>query len=232
MELEKSAYKAMQQKEGEHLLESRHFAPPRFFSAPFTHNNVGVHWPSRTIFYVGKIDWRDLPHEMGHAFATLDTPDQADELSFLGWEYALVQFIGADTSSWLEANKDYHLGDEPFEKKATSWKGSKLGDLPSRVRLALLKRLIQAGQKQGIIGETGQPLCVPRVFDAALFHERLTECAKGHFTRARMAESTSVKSGRELEDRIHAISFGEGYGLALKDMLSVLHQMTTEKLTR
>jgi len=123
-----------------------------FFRAPFTNLLIGIAWPTRRILYCGEVRWYDVIHEMGHIFATNDKPYLADEVSFLGWEYALMRHIGASARSWYKGNEDYGLEIEHSYYR--------FGDLPASKRRSYLKTLVKEGQKAGIIDAAGRPLSI------------------------------------------------------------------------
>lgn len=77
--------------------------------APFTHRSLAVAHTRRLILAV-EPDWIEVVHEMGHVFATNQPPARSNELGFLGWEFALVRYLGGGLRAWRDNNRDYCLG--------------------------------------------------------------------------------------------------------------------------
>jgi hypothetical protein len=213
------------EKEWDRLKETRvsHHGPGTrsFHEAPFTGRDLGVHWPSRRVIYHGEVQWVEVIHEMGHAFATPKDPDSTDELDFFGWEYSLVKAIGASEYEWVTHNKDY--GVYGVDEKVQG----EFGDLSPKQQTELLKKLVAKGKELGIIDSRGRPLSVPRVLDMGAIQLSLSERSKEFRSRAKMTAEGPIRSGKDFENMCERNGFAEGYDQAVQDVLSMLYAMTT-----
>ena len=203
-------------KEWDRLKEERLTDRTRtFHEAPFTGKDLGVHWPTRRVIYSGEVAWVEVIHEMGHAFATLQSPDHSDELEFFGWEYALVRFIGASEEAWIEHNRDYGIDD-----------GEEFGGLDATKRTVFLKAQVTKGQELGIIDGRGRPRTVQRTLDIGRIQLELRERSQMFQGQAKKARETPPLNGNAYEKRCEASGFSEGYDQAIQDVMGMLFAMT------
>jgi hypothetical protein len=137
--------------------------------APFT-SNLGIRWYERELYYTSDKQWPEAIHELGHLMMCQKDPNEPiygdvdlieepddpsvtlspkeDEFDFFGWELAVVHYIEAPISRWLESNHNYGVTD-----------GDELSDLsPLRLHRLLAERLEFATAK-GYIDLDGVPLC-------------------------------------------------------------------------
>jgi hypothetical protein len=105
-------FKMVADEDGLALPRSRALIPrdnDQFDIAPATKWH-GVHYGIKTVFVVPeRASANGIIHEMGHVFATLNPPSQADELDFLGWEICLAR-AGGFYRAWSLGNGTYGLG--------------------------------------------------------------------------------------------------------------------------
>lgn len=88
----------------------------RAASAPFTDWDIGTDYEAKVVYVTTCCEPSEvelfatgLIHEMGHAFASPDPPDESDEFKFIGWEVALGRRIGLTDQQFCR--QVYGLGD-------------------------------------------------------------------------------------------------------------------------
>ena len=82
--------------------------------APFS-NDLGVDYEHKLVFAVTGALYENpggVILEMGHVFASLVAPQDADEYDFLGWEFMLARKVGL-VDEWLDSMDDYSIADSP-----------------------------------------------------------------------------------------------------------------------
>ena len=82
-----------------------------FSVAPFA-PGFGVAWEDKIVCYCPEKASDlicGLIHEMGHVFACLKPPPDADEYTFLGWELEVANLIGMSRQAWYKGNADYSV---------------------------------------------------------------------------------------------------------------------------
>lgn len=72
-------------------------------NAPFA-DGLGLDYGAKRVFYNPKV----LRHAALHVFASRRTPEFANELRFLGWEYALARRTGM-VRAWLASSATYRI---------------------------------------------------------------------------------------------------------------------------
>lgn len=125
--------------------------------APFE-EGIGIMWEEKTVYYCKELVQRvvtSVIHEMGHVFASEVMPDEADEMNFFGWEYALSKQIKLHRLAWMNWNRDYNVT-EVYS----------IGDIlkgPNRVRrypvdreefprlAPILKECLRIGHEKGLL---------------------------------------------------------------------------------
>lgn len=123
---------------------------PSFSDAPFSSNDIGVHWRSARVVYAGATLWTEFVHELGHCFASRVGIDDQFEFDFLGWEVALVRELGLDYDAWRHENRYY----------AVTKQGKEFGDLNRNQQDQLVEERIRHGQAIGIVDQEGRVLSV------------------------------------------------------------------------
>lgn len=211
------------QKEWDRLKEERLTDRTRpFHEAPFSSNDLGVHWPSRRVIYSGKVEWVEVIHEMGHVFATTENPEHVDEYDFFGWEYALVKLIGASIDEWVKHNKDYGVTENGY---------SEFGDLSPGKRDELLKQCVAKGKELGIIDGLGRPRPVPRALDMGVIQLALRDRSQMFQSQAKKARETPPLNGNAYEKMCEQAGFSEGYNQAVEDVMRMLSSMTVSPVS-
>lgn len=84
-----------------------------FSVAPFD-PGFGVAWEDKIVCYCPEKAPSlicGLIHEMGHVFACLEPPPDAEEYIFLGWELEVANVIGLSRQAWYKGNADYSVMD-------------------------------------------------------------------------------------------------------------------------
>lgn len=59
-------------------------------NCPFS-DDLGVEWPTKTLFLSGEPNAGKIIHELGHILADEDPPGDSDEFRWLGWEIAVAR---------------------------------------------------------------------------------------------------------------------------------------------
>ncbi len=104
-----------------HLLTEK---PPSWSEAPFT-NGLGVVWDEFKIIATTETPWPHLLHEAGHLVATTERPDAAKEITFLGWEMAVVEHLGLSMKEFQRNNVEYGVTFGPYNELGAIKFGSK-----------------------------------------------------------------------------------------------------------
>lgn len=123
--------------------------------APFT-NDLAVNWEKRQIVYSGdKHPWPHLVHEAGHLLATRFTPENSNELHFLGWEMAFVQHLKLSMEYWHKNNSDYGI-----DQVIDSVRYNNIGSYPydSIEFDQLVAHFVNDAKNRGIVTDSGIPL--------------------------------------------------------------------------
>jgi len=189
-----------------------------FFDATFSVNDLGIHWPSRTIVYAGEVHWWEVVHEMGHTFAQESNPnDCEDEENFIGWEYLLVQMVG-DLQPWLDANEHYSTGD--FE----------LGELEHNEKIAYLEKSILRGQELGIIDKDRKLWAYVRQVKAEEMKEEFIADVGSVEFRLEAVFKKSITNGNDFEERCQMEGFVRGYREAVALALKLLDKAVVTPL--
>jgi hypothetical protein len=189
-----------------------------FFEANFSSNDLGIHWPSRTIVYAGKVLWWEVVHEMGHVFAQQVDPNASeDEEEFIGWEYLLVKQVG-DLKPWLEANENFSTGDLD------------LGDLTLGEQIAYLERSVLRGQELGIIGKDRKLWAYARTFKFEEVREELIVSLENIEHRLDAKVKLPVTDGRDFEERCKMEGMVRGYRAALAEVMTLLDRSFTSPM--
>lgn len=193
--------------------------PPRqrgpFYVGPFGDDEVvGIDWAGRRVYYVS-VTWPTLIHEMAHAFAVTDPPDDSDDLEFLGWEWAMVAHIKADKEAWLKSMQYYGLDN-----------GDYLGDLSRKQQLRLLDSKVRACIKKGMVSPKGVPLCAERKVDLHLLLDALSKESARFMRLTEDVMKKPVTTGKMLEERIHADAYSQGY----KDAYSLVERLASSMM--
>lgn len=128
----------------------------RFSFAPFSSNMLGVIWDEKLVCYSGRVSWIEVVHEMGHVFASKLPPNTKgiDEGDFFGWEYRIVETIGASVGEWMVSNRDYGVGD--FD----GGRYDEFGGLSTRRQWDFINMCIEKGIKAGNLDAEERPLSV------------------------------------------------------------------------
>lgn len=126
-----------------------------FSLAPFVSELIGILWSKKDIYYLDD-DLERLPisaliHEMGHVFASTQTPDDAQEFDFFGWELAMADHIGLPRPLWIKENQYYVVTASPSSDC--------LGDLPPAEMEALFKERLDLATANGLLRE-GVPVAI------------------------------------------------------------------------
>ena len=189
-----------------------------FFDAPFTGNDLGIHWPSKTIVYSGKVFWWEVVHEMGHTFAQQVNPnDCEDESDFIGWEYLLVKQVG-DLRPWLEANERFSIGDQD------------LGELTRDEQIDYLENAVLRGQELGIIDKDRKLWAYTRTFKPEEAREELIVSLENLERRLDAKAKLPVIDGRDFEARCKMEGMVQGYRAALAEVLTLLDKSFTSPM--
>lgn len=117
--------------------------------APYT-SGVGVDFDAKAVYYTKGISVVTLLHELGHAFASADRPEDASELDFFGWEFVLAKHLGLE-EEWLDDQVNYSV---PFQDGYSSFRRIPLDDQRS-----LLEASVARGKRLGSIVD-GLPVTV------------------------------------------------------------------------
>jgi hypothetical protein len=80
--------------------------PAAWSEAPFT-SHLGCVWDKFEIHATTETPWPHLLHEAGHLVATTERPDAAKEGTFLGWEMAVVEYLGLSMKEFHRSNAEY-----------------------------------------------------------------------------------------------------------------------------
>ena len=80
--------------------------PASWSEAPFT-SHLGCVWDTFDIIATTETPWPHLLHEAGHLVATTERPDAAKEFTFLGWEMAVVEYLGLSMKEFHRSNAEY-----------------------------------------------------------------------------------------------------------------------------
>jgi hypothetical protein len=121
--------------------------------APFT-GDLAVDWAKRKIlFYGNKHPWPHLVHEAGHLLASKVTPDNSNEISFLGWEVSVVKHLNLSMEYWVKNNSDYGIDEKLY------------ADIGALARVPqdfedYMKKHIDYAKKHKMVSEDGVPLVV------------------------------------------------------------------------
>ncbi len=189
-----------------------------FFPAP-QKEIVGIHWPSRHIYYVGIVHWGSLIHEMGHTFASHNDPESSSEDLFLGWEYQVVRFIGAPLEKWLDYMKDYGTDEGQFE------------DLSARKRRRFIQECVMQARAHGSLDHRWCPRPLGRVFESESLlcsldvdidrqRRRLVDLGK---------RSLEYLSQKDFEDYMHGRGYLNGLKAARAAVRDHLHSGLLER---
>lgn len=95
-------------------------------------------------------------HEMGHVFASRLSPDDSDEWSFFGWEWAVAKKVGLLLKNFILQNKEYLVykpSNSSFNKLVS------FGNLSVSDRRKLLKTATELSIKKKLI-VNGQPVSI------------------------------------------------------------------------
>ena len=126
-----------------------------FDEAPFTIGALGVVYSEKLIVFVPgaqDVNWPALTHEMGHCFASMVKPEQADESSFIGWEFRLARLVGTQ-SEWLPLNSAYVLTEDGYNISHLLEKN------PKRLR-SELKKSVQHSKELGLLDSNLNPIAI------------------------------------------------------------------------
>jgi hypothetical protein len=117
--------------------------------APYTHEDLAVHWSKKIIAYSGEVPWASLVHEMAHVFASgWPPPRWPKEWRFFGWAVAVAKIYGLET--WIRGNKDYNVTDD----------GETMMELRRPKRMALLEERLAFAKSIGLVSSRGRPLSI------------------------------------------------------------------------
>ena len=134
-------------------------ARPGFYENPFINKRFGTHPATKRLLYVDEY-WTGFVHELGHLFATKDTPNEAEEWDFFGWEYCLAKKVG-NTAVWCKNNGEYGIGSLELGMLVTHMMCN-FGTLKPHEKKLVIADRIAAGKKAGIISRAGNPLSIWR----------------------------------------------------------------------
>jgi len=126
-----------------------------FEDAPFISGaGLGVLFKEKLVLYVPgakDVNWSGITHEMGHVFASKEGPQEANEGSFLGWEYRLARLVGTQ-KEWLALNQEYWMNS-----------GETIGGLlksnPKQLR-AELKANVAESKRLGLLDADLNPIAI------------------------------------------------------------------------
>lgn len=77
--------------------------------APFVQYNLGVDYDNKIIYYTDNSHWGHVIHEMAHVFASTKPPSTSDEVSFIGWEFAVTKYLNLNIDEWCNQLSDYMI---------------------------------------------------------------------------------------------------------------------------
>ena len=137
--------------------------PPKLVS-PFS-GDVGCDWDNKIIYYTKDCnDIFEIIHEAGHVFASTLSPNKLkrsfsgiSEYDFLGWEFAMTEFIGLKFSNWLENNKDYSVSENPA---VNSDDVIDVKYMSKEITNVLYLERLNAAKVLGLVSKNNIPLCV------------------------------------------------------------------------
>jgi hypothetical protein len=192
---------------------------PKFYPSP-QDSDLGVDWCGRRVIVSGKVCWIDVLHELGHAFAVEESPEDIDDDNvFLGWEYAMVKHIGADSEFFRTQNQYYVLEN-----------GDYLGDFSKSRQIRILEGQVRKCIKAGMVSSGGVPLCKPRIVDTQKILARMRQL-RG--TASQVALETSrrpVTNGKDFESRVHVTAYAEGFRDAVYELEKLLAVMSVSPI--
>ena len=120
-----------------------------FSIAPFVGYNLAVDYCNKIVYYEKNSNWGHIIHEMAHVFASNLPPDQSDEITFIGWEFATAKYINAPIDMWYEQLSDYLTdSDVTFSSLSEEEKANFLAD---RMSFCMKENMIQ---------DNGKPLSI------------------------------------------------------------------------
>lgn len=127
-------------------------AAESYSAAPFAHPGrvLGQDWGKKIIYYSSALAWREIVHEMGHAFATTQNTSLSEEWSWFGWEIAVAKLVDPQLIQWRRPNSYVvDRGEYP-----------EVQDLPDHELWAMAEERLAAAVADGIITPDFKPLSV------------------------------------------------------------------------
>ena len=96
---------------------------PSFSDAPFSSNDIGVHWRSARVVYAGATLWTEFVHELGHCFASRvgidDQFELSDAVAVMSAMPALLDFVRMATDTQrVQQETIAHLQQECIRMRA------------------------------------------------------------------------------------------------------------------
>lgn len=135
------------------LLEEQEFSNLRknnmLSVAPFVSYSLGIDYDNKNIFYSQGSDYGHVIHEMAHVFASKTPPFSSDEISFIGWEFAVAKHINLDIEKWCSQLSDYMIDDN-----------TAFINLPTKEKELFLKERYDFCISEGMVSKDGIPLSI------------------------------------------------------------------------
>ena len=128
--------------------------------APFT-QNLAIQWESKQLHFFGTQPWPSLLHEAGHILCSKVPPNHrdADDISFLGWELAVMKHLQLPMKHWHKSNDEYGISGGEWQTPEDNY--DEIGQLP--FGKAPFKRFVryyvEDARQRGLVAEDGTPLC-------------------------------------------------------------------------
>jgi len=144
-------------------------ADRKFDDAPFTSNDLGVDFRTKTFYYSKdrQPDWPEIIHETGHVFGSKHDPTSSKcaEPHFFGWEYLLAKKIRAPIEPWYDNNNDYGINPEcecHKHKRARNRRSvfPEFGEFDRKCQLAIINHWVEFGKKYGNVSSDRKPIPV------------------------------------------------------------------------
>jgi hypothetical protein len=122
-----------------------------YYHCPFA-SGLGVEWNKKIIMYTGEVNPSAVIHEMGHVFASHQTPRHSDEYAFFGWEYAVSKYVRIPFKEWAESNNDYAVGSRCEE----------FGSLKPKEQKEIIEERLQVARASGLLKDTSEIKDMPQ----------------------------------------------------------------------